>query len=432
MSYNDFNSASFCSALSDALSVDVDRFSIGEVNINHICGGNDYGNGGSDDNDTPAPEAGSATTPVRLQARKELRGGALLQHAYTFQATDLDSKQTVIATNDANGDINFPPLDLTPGRHRISIHELTPSNADLLCDDTLYNAVANVTDDGYGNLQATVEYQGLQPPLFINRIQPFGVGVADFTVSASKLATGAPLQNGQFTFGLFDSNGNEVASATNDANGDIVFPTLSLTTTGTHNYTMRETSTSGGGWIVDNSTIWPVNVTVTDDGSGNYDATVDIPGGPARFVNAFVTYSPGSATVQARAFAVGGLLCAGQFTCALYDDQGAEVASVKNDAAGKFNFPAQTFSAPGVYHYTMSETAACGNNWSLDTKVIPVTVTVTADAQGNLSTQVSYTGQAAFVNRWQGPQCNNDCAARCCPQPRYCYNSCNPWGFFCF
>jgi len=98
-----------------------------------------------------------------------------------------------------------------PGTYEYSIMELTTSGGGWQTDDTEGYVTVHVIDDGYGNLIATVEYpDGF--PLFINRYETKPTTV---TISACKIAVGAPLPEGRFEFGLFDEDGSLVATTTN-------------------------------------------------------------------------------------------------------------------------------------------------------------------------------------------------------------------------
>jgi pilin isopeptide linkage protein len=90
-----------------------------------------------------------------------------------------------------------------------------------------------------------------------------------------------------FTFGVFDQNGNELARATNDALGNIVFPALTFTQACVTTYTMRGLNPSSNGWEMDTRS-FPVIITITDDGNENLTATISYPDGqPPTFINRY-------------------------------------------------------------------------------------------------------------------------------------------------
>ncbi|MBQ3529212.1 MAG: hypothetical protein IJA47_01815 [Oscillospiraceae bacterium] len=120
------------------------------------------------------------------------------------------------------------------------------------------------------------------------------------TIAAKKTLTGATLKDGQFDFVLYKTGADFVIPANptafpakNGANGDIVFTseTYPFTTSATnYYYVMKETSTSGNGFVVDD-TIYEIRVTVSpnsnnaaiteiawrENGETNYNQLTTVP-----------------------------------------------------------------------------------------------------------------------------------------------------------
>jgi len=113
--------------------------------------------------------------------------------------------------DECEGNIKFPCIEFTEeGVFNYTIRETSTSGNGWITDEKKYPVIVTVTDDN-GTLTASVEYpEGI--PEFTNRYEPQAVCV---TLCANKIAIGAPLEDGQFTFGVFDEEGNEVTSATN-------------------------------------------------------------------------------------------------------------------------------------------------------------------------------------------------------------------------
>jgi pilin isopeptide linkage protein len=89
---------------------------------------------------------------------------------------------------------------------------------------------------------------------------------------------------GLFHFALFDSVGKRVAMASNDEDGNILFP-LTFDAAGTYTYTLRELDDGTRYWKLDKRR-YSVTVTVTDNGQGELVATVAYSGGNVpTFVN---------------------------------------------------------------------------------------------------------------------------------------------------
>jgi pilin isopeptide linkage protein len=183
----------------------------------------------------------------------------------------------------------------------------------------------------------------------------------NISLSVVKNAVGGAPTAGLFTFGLYDSDGNLIATTTNDGTGRITFPYVHLDAEGEHDFTVREIGFNDGVWALDAGEI-PVHVIATDDGSGEYSTLVSYPNKDSRFVN--VNKNPG---------------------CALLE------------------FPELVFDAPGVYEYTIKERPQSGEGWVTDDKEYRVIVTVTDDGNANLMATAEYPdGFPDFVDIYTG------------------------------
>jgi pilin isopeptide linkage protein len=127
-----------------------------------------------------------------------------------------------------------------------------------------------------------------------------------------------------------DISGTEFKYLTqsSDKNSNINFPDICYTKAGVYEYTIRETSTSGDGWITDPRE-YPAIVTVTDDGHGHLTTYTEYPKGKPEFVN---KYEPKSVCVKftANKTAIGAPLKDGQFEFGVFDENGKKVASASN------------------------------------------------------------------------------------------------------
>jgi len=90
------------------------------------------------------------------------------------------------------------------------------------------------------------------------------------------------------------------------------------------------------------------------------------------------------------------------------------------------NFPALTFTTPGVYSYTIKELTPSDVNWRTDNRVYRAIVTVTENEKGALEAHLDYPdGFPKFVNR-----------STCPPPPPPCdickYFVCLPFPMFLF
>ena len=183
----------------------------------------------------------------------------------------------------------------------------------------------------------------------------------DLTVT--KRAVGAPIEGGEFTFGLFDHQGAELYTAVNNAGGVVTFHNVTFYEAGQYHYTIKETAAPGD-WETDPA-IWPVTIDVSRHEHG-LQAKVTYPNGPPVFEN-----------------------------------------TKKNPCCGAFEFPPVCYSRPGVYELTLKELTPPGDGWQTDSKEIPVIVTVTDDGHGHLVASVHYPdGFPVFKNIYHAaPAC---------------------------
>jgi pilin isopeptide linkage protein len=120
-------------------------------------------------------------------------------------------------TDDKNTNVYFPEICYSKaGVYEYTVRETSVSGDGWITDPKEYPVIVKVTDDGHGNLTAKTEYPNGKPE-FVNKYEPKSVCVK---ITATKIAVGAPLKNGQFEFGVFDKHGNKVASAVNHNQGE--------------------------------------------------------------------------------------------------------------------------------------------------------------------------------------------------------------------
>jgi pilin isopeptide linkage protein len=234
----------------------------------------------------------------------------------------------------------------------------------------------------------------------------------DVTLNAIKIAVGAPLIAEAFTFTVFDQNGNPIATATNNDIGDVTFPAITFDMPGVFTFIVRETDFPEG-WTPD-LRVFPVIVTVTDNGAGQLVASISFPDGFPSFTNTFEQpLQPTTATIQAKKILCGACLCDNDFTFAVFDQSGNEVSRATNDACGNIVFPALTFTQPGVFNFTVRDLNPSSCSFVTDDSIFTVMVTVTNNGSGHLVSNVSYPdGLPVFVNHFCPPGKSCDCCRK--------------------
>ena len=231
---------------------------------------------------------GVSETTATINARKVLEGRDLAAGEFEFVLLDAEGKTVRTAKNDANGSVTFGAIEYSaPGAYTYTIAEVGGNAGGVAYDGSRHEVKVTVTDNGAGKLNAAVEYA--DTPTFVNtyKAQPVDAGIV-----AKKVLNGTNLTKGQFTFVLKGTVNDEPVelTATNDADGNVVFPNLEFASAGTYTFTVSEVAGTEARVTYDKR-VFTVTVEVTDDGSGKLSATVsnDAPEGAMVFEN---TYTP--------------------------------------------------------------------------------------------------------------------------------------------
>lgn len=229
----------------------------------------------------------SATTAA-INARKVLEGRDLAAGEFEFVLLDADGKAVRTARNAADGSVTFDAIEYSaPGAYTYAIAEGAGNAGGVTYDGRRHEVKVTVVDNGTGALVAAVEYA--DEATFVNTYKALP---ADVAIAAKKVLKGTTLTEGQFTFVLKGTVNDEPIelTVTNDADGNVAFPHLELTSAGTYTFTVSELAGREARVTYDKRA-FTVTVEVTDDGSGKLSATVsnDAPEGAMVFVN---TYTP--------------------------------------------------------------------------------------------------------------------------------------------
>ncbi len=182
-------------------------------------------------------------TEVVFQANKVLNGpeGTSLS-GKTFQIGVYTTADCVEATmvaqgaangsSDENGNVTFGTVTFTSaGTHTFFLKEIQAGAGNIKYDSTIYRAVVTVVDELDGTLRVSgVSYSKLDDtpvdkPVFTNEFVPGYTDVTVDIVANKELSGWDNLADwaGKFTFGLFDKDGNLVATGTNAEDGTITF-----------------------------------------------------------------------------------------------------------------------------------------------------------------------------------------------------------------
>ncbi|VED98426.1 LPXTG cell wall surface protein [Streptococcus anginosus] len=339
-------------------------------------------------------------TTATLEANKVLTGRDLEANEFAFDLIDPNGKVVDTVKNAKDGKISFKELAFkTAGTYTYTIKEQAGALGGVKYDTKVIKATVTVTDDGKGQLHATVAYENNQNT-FTNT---YLADKATATLSAKKLLEGRHLKEGEFEFELTGTDDQVRQTKTNAQDGSVTFDTIEYTKVGTYHYTITEKDTKLGGVKYDTKVI-KVTVTVTDDGQGRLVTKVAYEKDDQTFKN---TYSAAKTNAQlsVKKALTGRALKDGEFEFELKGQDDKVTQSKKNAQDGSVTFDTIEYTKASTYHYTITEKDTKLQGITYDKKVIKVTVTVTDDGNGHLVAKVSYDKNIkTFENRYTPPK----------------------------
>lgn len=223
------------------------------------------------------PTDSSVTDQVTVT--KNLTGRDMKAGEFEFQLLE-GTKVVATGTNDASGNVALNPITYTkPGTYNYTLCEVGGGSqkAGVQYDGSTFAVTTTVKDNGDGTLSVAHKVDNDANAVgFTNSYTPAATSV---TLGASKVLNGKSLEADEFTFALTDEGGEQV-TATNDANGMVVFPAIQYGEAGTYQYTIAEVKGDESDVTYDESE-YAVTVIVEDNGEGSLVATVAYEGGNA-------------------------------------------------------------------------------------------------------------------------------------------------------
>ena len=223
------------------------------------------------------PVDSSVTDQVTVT--KNLTGRDMKAGEFEFQLLE-GGNVVATGTNDASGKVALSPITYTkPGTYNYTLCEVGGGSqkAGVQYDGSTFAVTTTVTDNGDGTLSVAHKVDNDANAVgFTNSYIPAATSV---TLGASKVLNGKSLDAEEFAFVLTDE-GDEQVTATNDANGMVVFPAIQYGEAGKYQYTIAEVKGDESDVTYDESK-YAVTVTVEDNGEGSLVATVAYEGGNA-------------------------------------------------------------------------------------------------------------------------------------------------------
>ena len=348
-----------------------------------------------------------------LQVNKKLVGRKLKAQEFEFDLVDNTEVSPTVGKilqtvkNNANGEVNFKSLEYTKaGTYEYFIRENKGSAPGVTYDQKFITVTVEVKEKS-GKLEVSkVTYmtdgEEIKKPTFNNRYTPVKTSAK---LEVKKVLTGRPLQEGEFEFELKDLQRNKkiLETVKNTADGKVQFKELKYTKAGIYHYTISEKAGDVPGVEYEPNLI-SATVTVEDKGGKlevtkiTYSKAGEETKDPT-FIN---QYTPGKtfARLEVNKILTGRQLQKDEFEFELKEDGKPDVLqTAKNDAQGKVQFQVINYDKAGEYHYTITEKNNGLTGVTYDSSKVKVTVKVTDDGKGKLSTTVTYDGgKTTFKN----------------------------------
>ncbi|MDO4288419.1 MAG: FctA domain-containing protein [Eubacterium sp.] len=141
-------------------------------------------------------------TSVVLGASKVLEGRDLSADEFTFVLKDEQGEVVSEASNDAEGNISFEPVEFTEaGSYSYTISEVTGKDKTITYDTKEYSVTITVTDDLEGHLTATVD-NGDETPVFTNKYTAPAAPQKEETKVITNIVTGIGGSGGMISVGV--------------------------------------------------------------------------------------------------------------------------------------------------------------------------------------------------------------------------------------
>lgn len=422
-----------------------------------------------------------ANGKVQLQAKKVLSGRDITSGMFEFELRDENNDVVAkVPVPEAKAGeeaiVSFPEWTYTQENlkedsftHAIeggkfakyyTIREVIPANipSGYTYDDTVYNVVVTLMDNGEGVIETDwYAYESgntYEKPTIWDNIVAFFTGknadknvvfenkyVAEGELKLKAIKeTNGVLNKGDFSFILNgkDENGKDISeTVTNDADGNVVFSAIKYTKPSSepYEYTIKEVipedKDKKAGFTYD-ETVYTVNVTVTDDGSGvlSVNAVITAPSKDTISAVSVVTNTDGSSKGLCEPKAVefvnpyttggasvvidGNKVVAGrkaqaakdEFTFKLSGGNLTEDRFASTEAGGRFTFGTIEYSYEDLngkneetYTYTVSEVIPSDKdaNITYSEEVYTVEVTLKDNHDGTLTASRKIVGANSIV-----------------------------------
>ena len=361
---------------------------------------------------------------VVIKGIKKLIGRPLAEGEFTV-GLYADAACTVLiesVTNKADGGFAFSPLTYTPSdlgndysdtTYTYYVKEIAGNKGGVTYDETVCTVTVNITHRD-GKLIVTPSDNAAT----IEITNTYKAEPTDVTLSGKKVLSGdwSSVKDKSFIFNLFEADASFAITNSTPVNSAIVNGaesfSMSMSFTdgeeGYHYFVMKEDSSANAGGIGYDAGEYHVTVYVSDTGNGTLTATVTLyrPGtgnaAEAIFTNAY-SVSPTTVTLSGKKSFINSVtkkdvpMADGLFSFGVFEGD-TLIANGESLSDGTIKFEPITYIAAGVHTYSVIELAGNDDGITYDERAFTVTVTVTDNGDGTLSTTTDYSSPIEFVN----------------------------------
>jgi pilin isopeptide linkage protein len=209
-------------------------------------------------------------TTAYIEIEKVLTGAENVPEVATFEFTLTGEGENKKTTIQGSGSGSFDVINYEQaGTYTYTVKETNSGAAGYTYDDTEYTVIVTVVDNG-GKLEAIIKYMIGEEEAEIAKFENSyeATPITDYEVIVNKMLEGRDLEEGEFEFELVDTNGEVIATGTNDADGNVVFSGINFEEVGEYNFLVREIVDESRGEIDFDTNEYEVTIVVADNGEG--------------------------------------------------------------------------------------------------------------------------------------------------------------------
>ncbi|MBQ9913837.1 MAG: hypothetical protein IJO73_06385 [Clostridia bacterium] len=330
--------------------------------------------------------------------------------------TPLKSAATVVENGTGTYEIILDYTSEDSGYHYYVLKEAVPAETKgIYYDAAEYHISVSAVDNGHGETEVyvnsiekanTTETATVTSLNFTNK---YVAAPAEAIIKGTKTLKDKQLEKDMFEF-VLSNEGGEIATVTNDENGELYFSAQTFEEAGTYVFRVKEIN---GGSILNgifyDEAEFTVTLPVLDDGEGSLYVDEEnivierLSGGEGTtvstisFVNEY-SAAPVEVNISGTKILDGRELADDEFRFLLSSadrsytvDEAASVREARNKADGSFEFDTITYTGAGTYYYVITEDAATtAERVTNDSTVYHLEIEIRDDGEGRLYEEGRY------------------------------------------